>query len=77
MRKLQLLSLGLLTLLAFAFAGQQGGFKHYKDENDKAQTAMEGKAPPKIVATEWVNSKPLNWKALKGKVVLLDLWAYW
>jgi hypothetical protein len=61
-----------------SMAGQKGPqFKHYQDENDKEQAALEGKSPPPIVATEWVNSKPLNWRMLKGNVVLIDLWAYW
>lgn len=65
-------------LLPLAFAGGQGdGIKRYKDDNDKQQLALERKAPPAIVASEWVNSKPLTWKTLKGKVVLIDLWAYW
>ena len=71
--------------LVFAFAAvvaaitvaQTVGFKHYQDENDKLQLAMEGKPPPPIVSSEWLNSKPLSWSSLKGKVVLLDMWAYW
>src|ERR1700761_7505401 len=27
-------------------------------------------------ATEWINSKPLTAKELKGKVVLIDFWTY-
>lgn len=67
---------GILVLAAVLSIGAQQ-FKHYQDENDRQQAAMEGKTPPKFVATEWVNSKPLDWAKLKGKVVLLDLWAYW
>lgn len=39
-----------------------------------------GQAPPTIDSKTWLNTddgKPLAWKDLKGKVVLLDLWAYW
>jgi thiol-disulfide isomerase/thioredoxin len=46
----------------------------------------EAQEPPSIVgsfplhglsgATEWINSKPLNAKQLKGKVVLVDFWTY-
>jgi len=25
----------------------------------------------------WLNSKPLNWEHIKGKIVILDFWAYW
>jgi len=74
----QLLTMVALGSLAtFAIAGQKDGFRRYHDEADAAQAALEGKAPPPIVSSEWLNSKPLNWKALKGKVVLLDMWAYW
>ncbi len=34
---------------------------------------------PKLVWTEnrnWINSKPLQWDALRGNVVLLDFWTY-
>jgi thiol-disulfide isomerase/thioredoxin len=47
---------------------------------------VEGQEPPSIVgsfpliglsgATGWINSKPLTAKQLKGKVVLVDFWAY-
>jgi thiol-disulfide isomerase/thioredoxin len=46
----------------------------------------EAQEPPNIVgsfplkglsgATEWINSKPLTAKQLKGKVVLVDFWTY-
>ena len=26
---------------------------------------------------QWINSKPLRWKDIKGKVVVLDFWAVW
>jgi hypothetical protein len=68
----------LISALCVAVAAiAQTGFRHYEDENDRQQLAMEGKAPPPIVSSEWLNSKPLSWKSLKGKVVLLDMWAYW
>jgi thiol-disulfide isomerase/thioredoxin len=47
---------------------------------------VEAQEPPSIVgsaplyglsgATDWINSKPLKAKELKGKVVLVDFWAY-
>jgi thiol-disulfide isomerase/thioredoxin len=50
------------------------------------RTAAEAQDPPSIVgsaplsglsgATGWVNSAPLTAKQLKGKVVLVDFWAY-
>ncbi|HEX3892264.1 MAG TPA: thioredoxin family protein [Terracidiphilus sp.] len=48
--------------------------------------SVEAQEPPSIVgtsplpglagATGWINSKPLTAKQLKGKVVLVDFWAY-
>jgi thiol-disulfide isomerase/thioredoxin len=36
----------------------------------------EGPLPPLGGATGWINSKPLTREALKGKVVVVDFWAY-
>jgi len=38
---------------------------------------LPGSAPPDIDASQWLNADPLTWKALEGKVVLLDFWATW
>lgn len=38
---------------------------------------MVGKPAPKLQVASWMNSKPLTLSALKGKVVVLDFWAYW
>ena len=48
-------------------------------ESDATKDAMEGKAPPKLVMEKWMNvsGKAPTWKSLKGKVVVLDFWAYW
>jgi hypothetical protein len=72
-----LFAISASAALTCGFIGQKDGFRHYKDENDAAQAKLEGKAPPPIISSEWLNSKPLSWSALKGKVVLLDMWAYW
>lgn len=77
MSGLKLTAACLIVMLSALSGAQSDGYKRYKDEGDKAQMALERKAPPAIVASEWLNSKPLNWSALKGKVVLVDLWAYW
>lgn len=70
-------ALACLVLLGAAAPAQKDGFKRYKDDGDQKQGALEGKTAPGIVATEWLNSKPLKLGSLKGKVVLLDFWAFW
>ena len=37
---------------------------------------VEGTLPPLSGAVEWLNSSPLTAESLKGKVVLVDFWAY-
>jgi len=36
----------------------------------------EGTMPPLDGAITWLNSTPLNTKALRGKVVLVNFWTY-
>ncbi|HEX7338582.1 MAG TPA: thioredoxin family protein [Rhodanobacteraceae bacterium] len=38
--------------------------------------AAPPQAPEFVGITHWINSKPLTMKALRGKVVLIDFWAY-
>ena len=42
-----------------------------------ALNAMQGKPAPELALKEWINSKPLDLNALKGKIVVLDFWATW
>ena len=37
---------------------------------------VEGTLPPLSGAVQWLNSPPLDAQALRGKVVLLDIWTY-
>jgi peroxiredoxin len=37
--------------------------------------ARVGQRPPSFPETTWFNSKPLAWKDLEGKVVVLEFWA--
>lgn len=74
----------LLTMLAVAtaLAAVQGdGFKRERSgtEADALKNALEGKSPPPIMATEWLNiaGEPPTWKSLLGKVVVVDFWAHW
>jgi hypothetical protein len=65
-------------VLALGFGGQRDTFQRERDgKSDSLKNQVEGKAPPQLVATEWLNSKPLTFTGLKGKVVLIDFWAYW
>lgn len=38
----------------------------------------DGSPPPAFIGTtsDWINSRPLAWKDLRGKVVLVDFWEY-
>lgn len=41
---------------------------------------MIGKPAPALVAEKWLNTEkgaPLSLEKLKGKVVVVDFWAYW
>ena len=57
----------------------QDQFKRESAGNAKKQAALEGKKPPKFKVESWQNiaKTPKSWADLKGKVVLLDFWAYW
>jgi cytochrome c biogenesis protein CcdA/thiol-disulfide isomerase/thioredoxin len=41
-----------------------------------AALPVEGKLPSLAGAVEWINSPPLTAEALRGKVVLVDVWTY-
>ena len=43
---------------------------------DKIELSNFGIAPEFAEGSHWLNSKPLNIKELKGKVVLVDFWTY-
>jgi hypothetical protein len=38
--------------------------------------SMKVPAPELKGIEEWINSKPLSWKDLKGKVVILHFWTF-
>ena len=42
----------------------------------EAALPVEGRLPPLTGAVEWLNSPPLTADALRGKVVLIDVWTY-
>jgi cytochrome c biogenesis protein CcdA/thiol-disulfide isomerase/thioredoxin len=41
-----------------------------------SELPVEGRLPPLAGAVQWLNSPPLDARALRGKVVLLDIWTY-
>jgi RNA polymerase sigma factor (sigma-70 family) len=43
----------------------------------RAENSALGKPAPAFGKSQWLNSKPLAWYDLKGKVVILDFWAEW
>jgi sulfite exporter TauE/SafE len=42
----------------------------------EAELPVEDLSPSLVGAQEWLNSPPLSFEALKGKVVLVDFWTY-
>lgn len=34
------------------------------------------RAPEFPKGLEWINSRPLSWEELRGKLVILDFWTY-
>lgn len=49
------------------------------DEEHRNQTLddMEGQPAPSVDSEDWMNTEPLDWAHLRGKVVLLDFWGVW
>ena len=73
----------VLAVVAGALVGfgwQGDGFKRERSgETAKLKDALEGKPPPPLMASAWLNleGKAPTWESLKGKVVVLDFWAHW
>ena len=40
---------------------------------ERSRTVLAPEFPAGI---EWINSRPLTWPDLRGKLVLLDFWTY-
>ncbi|UCD76774.1 MAG: TlpA family protein disulfide reductase [Phycisphaerales bacterium] len=47
------------------------------DEQRRARDALIGQPAFPFPETQWLNSDPLTWEDLRGKVVVLDFWAEW
>jgi thiol-disulfide isomerase/thioredoxin len=43
----------------------------------RALDALIGQKAPQLPLQTWLNSEPLSWKQLAGKVVVVDFWAIW
>jgi len=54
-----------------------GEQKRDKKERLVAMDALLGRPAPAFPNTAWLNSEPLTWEQLKGKVVLVEFWATW
>ena len=51
--------------------------KRDREERIAAMNALLDQPAPAFPEAKWLNSEPLTWEKLKGKVVLLDFWAVW
>lgn len=65
--------LALLSLVLLAGASTHANLMRQDPKS------LIGKPAPKLLTENWANSngKPLSLAKLKGKVVVLDFWAYW
>ncbi|MCP3918584.1 MAG: TlpA family protein disulfide reductase [bacterium] len=73
--------LALLSIPTFAPAALQDGEKGWRDpspELRKHWDTIEGKPAPSLAGlSSWLNTEARAWKDLRGKVVLIDAWAWW
>jgi methionine-S-sulfoxide reductase len=53
-----------------------GGAMMMSAQGAEGASKTEGPMPPLTGATGWLNSRPLTTEGLRGKVVLVDFWAY-
>jgi thiol-disulfide isomerase/thioredoxin len=52
--------------------------QHEEEVKQKqAQDALVGQPAPAFPKSTWLNTEPLSWEQLHGKVVVLDFWAHW
>lgn len=75
---LGILGLGAVAVVLAGAMHDDGFVRERNGKGDEAKDALEGKAPPALDGT-WINVRAgkLDWKALKGKVVVVDFWAHW
>ncbi|MGB1110598.1 MAG: redoxin domain-containing protein [Gammaproteobacteria bacterium] len=70
-RKAMLAVFALLTLLTLLPLSQQQRVDARSFDNPVPAPAFTGKTPD-----QWINSEPLTWTDLRGKVVLMDIWTF-
>jgi len=69
----------LMLMMAGTAAGQDDFQRERGGENDAAKNALEGKTPPALQVSGWMNTDESGLKLpdLRGKVVILDFWGTW
>lgn len=72
-------TLPALALLLSAPTLAAGDDFRREDGNRDLKDALEGKAPPALQVTGWMNTdgEALTLESLRGKVVVLDFWGTW
>lgn len=66
-------------LLVFSFKGPSTklNFNPFSSNSNLVNTLSNPYPAPLLGNNQiWINSQPLNWEQLKGKVVLIDFWTY-
>jgi len=67
-RRRRIASLGVLGLLALGAASPAAA--------DRAATERTAPEFPRADPAGWINSEPLTMRALRGQVVVLDIWTF-
>lgn len=78
--KLSVFILSALCAVSLLVAQAPDDFKRERNgKTDTVKNSWEGKAPPQLEITNWLNasSKQVTWNSLKGKVIVVDFWTYW
>lgn len=80
----KILGLVIILNIIYMVSLERGGFSVTAGHQSGIRTAQYLEkglwhpypAPPIAGIETWINSQPLQWSVLKGKVVLLDFWTY-
>lgn len=69
----------LLAAASIMFAGVAAGAQDQSTPAAKARQAMIGKEAPELKVNQWINTdgQTPSLKDLRGKVVVLDFFAFW